>query len=156
MNKTFKAGDKVYFPGVTDKVLTLSKNARDSKYYPLTADGYTFTFDGNLVKDNRLPSIFHATPKNHALLEQLYGGEFEKPPVKPSSKEIIRAMLDRGDKYVCCWLSDNDETPDKSNVYELIEEVTSTGFRPYRERYSWEYATPFDIRTGQPITEIPE
>lgn len=155
MNKTFKAGDKVYFPGVTDKVLTLSKNARDSKYYPLTADGYTFTFDGNLVKDNRLPSIFHATPKNHALLEQLYGGEFEKPPVKPSSKEIIRAMLDRGDLCVPCWASDSDENPDYTNACVLINLVSDGGFI---DSYGIErkYATPFNPITGQPITELSE
>ena len=63
--------------------------------------------------------------------------EIEKPP-KPTRRDIIQAMLARGDKFVPCWISNNDETP-------------------HRERCWWEYT---DLRTGQPIgqpiTELPE
>lgn len=153
--KNFKVGDKVYFPKVSANVFTVCTDY-DTDEYPITVDEYTFTHDGKLYVEDALPVIYHATPENHKALEQLYGVEFEKPPTKPTSKEIIKALLDRGDRYVPCWVSDINEEPDEQNRVKLIYKYDEYNKYPYScEDDSWVYATPFDIRTGQTITELP-
>ena len=77
----FKAGDKVYFPRVSNKVLTLiSRHHYD--LYPLAIEreyGYiSLTTNGYHAKDDAFPSIYHATPENKAKLEAFYGIELEK------------------------------------------------------------------------------
>ena len=72
-----KAGDKVYYPAKSNKVLTIRESY--SPKYPIKVGGEIFTCDGKFVGDEEaLPLIYHATPENRELLEQLYGVEFEK------------------------------------------------------------------------------
>lgn len=79
---TFKAGDKVYCPYFNTWILTLIPNEKSpyllalelpSKLIDITQAGKVFDAQG------MVPDIVHATPENHALLEQLYGIDFEKP-----------------------------------------------------------------------------
>ena len=95
MSKQFKAGDLVYRPILSTKIYKLGATNSDS--LTIMSDGGKGCFypDGNYFTWHANPSIFHATSENHALLEQLYGVEFEKPPVKLTSHEIIAAMLER-------------------------------------------------------------
>lgn len=157
----FKVGDLVYYPYENQKIFKLEKI--NNSIYSLqirTEDfDYRFSDDGFVASPYSIPLIFHATPENHKALEQLYGVEFEKPPVKPTSKEIVKAMLARGDKYVCCWVSDNTQEPDHRCVCDLILDYDGDAASfPYltNKDESWKYATPFDPRTGEPITELPE
>lgn len=157
----FKVGDKVYCPKLSRKVLVPQETVGGLGSYPLTISindtHYYFTFDGKYSSLDEVPSFHHATEENHALLEKLYGVEFEKPPAKPASKEIIQAMLDRGDKYIACWVSDDNPEPNEQDRMGLIYKYVEYSKYPYRcEDNSWKYATPFDIRTRQPITELPE
>ena len=157
MNK-FKIGDKVYFPKDGNKVFTIEEDEYTIRY-PLRLGANTFTRDGRRHARDITPSIFHATPENHKALEQLYGVEFEKPSVKPTNREIIKAMLARGDKYVCCWVSDHQQEPDHSCVCYLISDYDGDAASfPYliSRGGCWKYATPFNPRTGETITELPE
>ena len=97
MIKEFKAGDKVYYPKEGNKVFTIEEDEY-TILYPLRFGANTFTRDGRRHARDITPSLFHATPENHKALEQLYGDEFEKPPVKPTSKGIIKGMLIRADE----------------------------------------------------------
>ena len=162
MSKKFKVGDKVYFPHFGTNILTFLQNARSSsllafeqpnKLISITKDGKIWDAQG------MVSGIVHATPENHDLLEQLYGVEFEKPPVKPTSREIIKAMLARGDMYVCCWVSDHKQEPDHSCVYHLISDYDGDAASfPYLTSRGggWKYATPFNPTTGETITELSE
>ena len=150
MIKEFKAGDKVYYPPRSTKVLTVYE--RNSPKYPIMVGGQVFTCDGTFLGDEELPCLIHATPENHALLEQLFGVEFEAPPVKPTSCEIIKAMLARGDKYVLCRVI-NCESDDC--YFVLIERVFEDGGYIDSEGTIWDCATPFNPRTGTEITELP-
>ena len=157
MNK-FKIGDKVYFPKESNKVFTI-EDTECTVSYPLRFGAITFTRDGRRHTRDITPSLFHATPENKAKLEALYGVEFEKPPVKPTSKEIIQAMLARGDMYVCCWVSDHEQEPDHRCVCYLISgyDGDEASFPYLLSRGGcWKYATPFNPRTGETITELPE
>ena len=158
----FKVEDRVYLPILGAAVYQVKENGfLDPVSFPLRAvnSNYAmvcFTKNGRIRHGDGLRGVFHATPENHALLEQLYGVEFEKPPVKPTSREIIQAMLARGDKYVCCWVSDDIEEPDENKAQKFVFVYREGEKYPYGCALgNWKYATPFDRRTGKPITEIP-
>ena len=89
-----------------------------------------------------------------AKLEDFYGDEFEKPSVKPTSREIIQAMLARGDKNVCCWVSQSDEYPTRSSHLAFIGSVDNDVFIDEYDAI-WRFATPFNLHTGTEITELP-
>ena len=159
MSKEFKVGDKVYFPPKSTKVLTICSTSCSSEY-PILAlvdserHPWSLTTDGKVYADDVLPSLFHATPEMKAKLEDFYGVEFEAPPVKPSSKEIIQAMLARGDKSVCCWVNDISEDPTSSYSWAFIISAFDDVFIDECGT-AWEFATPFNHQTRQPITELP-
>ena len=157
MNK-FKAGDKVYCPKLSRKVLVPQETVGGVGSYPLTISindtYYYFTIDGKYSSLDEVPSIFHATPENKVKLEQLYGVEFEEPPTKPTSKDIIQAMLARGDKAVPCWVSESDEYPTSSYHWVFIISVSDDVFIDECDAI-WKYATPFNPRTCEEITELP-
>lgn len=108
--KQFKVGDKVYCPHFSTGILTLVQSEKSNnllafehcnKLIDITKDGKIWDSQG-LVAD-----IFHATEENHALLERLYGIDFEQPSILKSPKEIIQAMLDsKKYKYgIFCYVS---------------------------------------------------
>ena len=158
----FKVGDKVYYPSQGTDIFTLS-NSKSGSLCPLTLYDNRLAL-GSFNTDGRnglnvLPLIYHATPKNHALLEQLYGVEFEKPPAKPTAHEVIVAMFkQRGAKYVPCWVSNTNENPNHNDFPVFIEGYSNRVGFPYRDtnRTRWTFATPFDPRTSESITELPE
>ena len=78
--------------------------------------------------------------------------------VTPTSREIIQAMLERGDKSVSCWVSNSSEHPDHYNFWVFINDYSEGLEFPYEdtEGEQWKFATPFDHTTFQPITELPE
>lgn len=156
--REFKVGDLVYCTMHGNRIYTIhDKYDSMSEDCPLWVNDNSFMIDGRFHANRPMPDLLHATPENHELLEKLYGVEFEKPPVKPTSKEIIQAMLERGDKCVPCWVSDCKENPGADSVLECIVGY-SDDFYPFKlsKGGSWKYATPFDPRTGKPITELPE
>ena len=157
MSKKFKVGDKVYCPMYGTSILKVFRNTSgcnlDSHPFEIVVGGDDIlTNDGKIINDV-IPSIFHATPENHKALEQLYGVEFEKPPVKPTSREIIKATLARGDKYVLCRAT-NCESYDC--YFVLIERVFEDGGYSDSEGATWDSAEPINPRTGEEITELPE
>lgn len=160
-NVEFKVGDKVYFPQKNTEIWILEKNPSDNSDYPLAIikDGcaHTIMSDGRMFIRSELPHIFHATQENKAFLEALYGVEFEKPPAKLTSIKIIQAMLARGDKCVCCWVDDYNENPTIDNTWGFIIDYDGSSL-PFNDSNGsgWRYATPFDPKTGEVITELPE
>ena len=163
MSKEFKAGDEVYYPLQGTQVFQLE--CYSGLNYPLDATFYgddgdedfaTFTLEGFLSKTHKVPLLFHATPENKAKLEALYGVEFEAPPAKPTSHEIIKAKLDKGMKAVPCWVSHTDKQPTSKDYWAFIKKVTEE-HTPYRDKdgYGWVFATPFDPHTVEAITELP-
>lgn len=155
MSREFKSGDKVYFPKKSNKVLTLKKNEIGYKAYPFEVCDTVFTADGKYNTRDALPIIYYATPENHELLEQLYGIEFEAPPHQPTRREIIQAMLERGYGSVPCWVSHICENPVYTSPWVFICEVSDTAFIDTRG-ITWKFARPFDHKTEQPITELPQ
>lgn len=166
--KKFKVGDKVYCPQFCNDILTLIANTEDNdenyplvvKYgareLPIKENGFT-----HFVLDN-CPIVFHATDANHALLEKLYGAEFEKPT---TPKDIIQALL-KHNKYVPCCVSNKcDEVQLAKNfargvsvLTDFIHTVDNGDYHPYTSIGGtwWRYAVPIDPKTGEIITELPK
>lgn len=75
--ETFKVDDYVYFPRVGNKVYKLF--GTDASNYPIGCAEFTFTESGKILKEDHVPSIWHATEENRKKLEAFYGIEFAKP-----------------------------------------------------------------------------
>lgn len=159
--REFKEGDKVYLPALGTAVYQVKENGVfDPMFYPLkVVDAVgamiVFTKKGRIRNNDGLPDVFHATEKNHAKIEAFYEVEFEKPPIKPTSRNIIQAMLARGDKCVPCWVSNDDVIPDKYNAWVYVNEIKVNEYTDV-DKIKWIFATPFDPTTGEAITELPE
>ena len=73
------------------------------------------------------------------------------------NEKIIKALLDRGEESVHCWVSDFNKNPNCNNTPAMIMQYTPDSEYPfYSVRLNWRYATPYDPVTNLPITELPE
>ncbi|OOS05981.1 hypothetical protein SAMN02745664_10219 [Moraxella cuniculi DSM 21768] len=166
--KKFKAGDKVYCPSLGREVYKVLENLSGGTDFPLCVHKgvkeLTLTLEGFYYPTDPLLTILHATEENHALLEKLYGVEFEKPPAKPEPRAIIAALLEHN-KYVPCLVSDKDCEKDiikrfnansDDKVIDCITQLLGDYNSGYKGvDYRWKYAVPFDIKTGEVITQLP-
>lgn len=71
-----------------------------------------------------------------------------------SSREIIAAMLGRGNKYVPCYVHDSIVEPNHICCHVFIKGIHEDGRYIDENHELWEYATPFDVTTGKPITQF--
>ena len=117
----FKAGDPVYYPQLGNDVYRLQPTTFDThpvKIYLGDKLAELFTRDGKLLEHDKTATIFHATPKNRRLLEQLHDVELESPPIKKSNGETVKTLFQTGDNYI--WCVEHD-TPTDKTITELPE-----------------------------------
>ena len=145
---TFKVGDKVYY-GNENRILTIAEFDDDGWIRPDRWVGFI---------NNK--QCCHATPENHALLSKLYPYiEFEQPPKPLTGSDLARAMLDKGWKYVPCYISDSSDTHALERQTRNAAVIIGThkdhpSFFIYGSGKSFIYhAVPFDPRTGEPLTQ---
>ncbi|MFB6349961.1 hypothetical protein ACFBZI_11070 [Moraxella sp. ZJ142] len=121
---TFKAGDRVYYPRHTNKIITLEKAyaLRDFpvriKYGPDFEDFDSFTVDGKEYPHQDCAVIFHANETNRDLLSKLHGVEFENPYANLPKEEIKQLFLNNGFKLKAQPNGSVDLNP---YVYEAAE-----------------------------------
>lgn len=150
----FKAGDKVYYPSATNKVLTVSSDMR-VWYLGIDAGSANdltntnFRPNGRLYTQHHNPAIFPATQEWYDKLVHVYP-DLEKPPVKKDPKDIIQAMLDNGWRCVPCILGDLTDK-DSPLIRDLAFKVTASSV--IAENNSWSTAIPFDPKTGKSIVD---
>ncbi|OAV36049.1 hypothetical protein AO364_1217 [Moraxella catarrhalis] len=155
MQTTFKAGDLVYYPSRGIEIYKLQESNRLD--FPLEIkQGTTWTIfrsDGKANSLSDMIQLFHATEENCYLLSKLYGIGFEKP----RTRQVVEHLL-KTHKYVACYTSDFDETPSPDSVKNFITHIHDSATLPFvdDECNMWRYAVPFDIKTGEVITEIEE
>ena len=145
---TFKVGDKVYKYGETD-VKTVLEVFEDGH---MRISNYPHRVNHEV--------ICHATPENHAMLSKPYPHiEFEQPPKPLTGSDLARAMLDKGWKYVPCYISDSSDTHALERQTRNAAVIIGThkdhpSFFIYGSGKSFIYhAVPFDPRTGEPLTQ---
>lgn len=159
-NFNFSVGARVYYPEVSNKVLTLKESL--SPEYPLETNwtdlsgdlnGDSFTENGRRSIFSLNPCIFPATQEWYERLVVIYPN-LEKPPKRKGSKEIIQAMLDDGWDCVPCYVHDENKTPNKNNRREIISEARNYSNYPFvTDTVAWKYAIPFDPKTGKTIVD---
>lgn len=159
MNKRqFKAGDLVYYPRLSCGTFRVQKRT-GNMVYPLKfylEDGFevVFTEDGKLCSSDKTASIFHATHEMKAKLEDLHGVEFEAPPAKPTSRDIVKSRLAKGEKFVPCYAHDSIVEPNHLCFRVYIQGIHEDGRYIDDNHELWEYVTPFDPATDEPITQL--
>lgn len=154
----FEEKDKVYCPSQGTKIFTLYSGGGTHPQPLMLYDGDIAlgVFNANGCDGEvDVPKLFHATPENKEKLEALYGVAFQKPPTKPTSRDIIQALLNSGQKYVPCYVSSGIVAPNGGSYLDFIVCVHNDGRFYNQLGGGWKYATPFDPKTGQPITEMP-
>lgn len=157
----FRVGDKVYCPKVSHKIFTIIEFYGIDDIF-LTVGNSDLTLKLIISPDvtglQLSDVLYHATPKNHALLEQLYGVKFEAPPKHKTPKKIIQAMLDDGWKCVPCYVA--NKTDEFGDIYlttfnaKFIVAVVHDLKAPFDDLIEfWRYAFPFDPKTGKVIID---
>ncbi len=170
----FRVGDPVYCPLQTKELCKVFSNDQEFQpQCPLTITKVRSRHSGvsgavvACVDDygysdeyDNAPFIFHATPENHALLSKLHPHiKFEAPPKPLTGSDLARAMLDKGWKYVPCYISDSSDTHALERQTRTIVAITGMhkdhpSFFIYGSGKSFiPYAVPFDPKTSEPLTE---
>ena len=145
--RNFKAGDKVYIPNIKN-ICTIRDDGKvitsNGQHYCDLSDSYDLCF-------------VLATPENHALLSKLYPHiEFEQPTKELKGSDLCRAMLEKGWKYVPCYVHDgsDDEAINRKHYVSVKNETPRSGYNfSGTGANDWKYAVPIDPRTGEPLTE---
>lgn len=114
MNKyanLFVAGDWVYCPHFKGGKLYKLELCHDKNTpVSLRTEGghlYSFSSEGHLRTDDKIPYFHHATPENYAALKVLYPEiTFQEPPKRGS--ELTKELLKLG-KPVWCWISNTSD-----------------------------------------------
>lgn len=140
----FKVGDRVYFPVHSTEIFTVRKSALADDGYPIAIKfknkdtPIVFFIDGRWSASQAASSLIKATQENYELLSKLHPSvEFEKPPVRRASREVIQAMLDDGWGRVPVY------------YYEGKEECCGYATKTYATMT----AEPFDPKTGKVIVD---
>lgn len=99
----FKVGDKVYYPIISNKVLTLAQD--EGSKYPFTitlqsGEFRSFMADGKYYRYDVNSSIFPATQEWYEKLVVIYPN-LEPPPKPKEPIDVIIAMLEGGYNEVC-------------------------------------------------------
>ena len=144
----FEVGDKVYF-GTSYDIKNISEVGNDNDVQFVGEIGWA---SGDCC--------CHATQENYEMLCNLYPHiKFEQPPKPLTGSDLARAMLDKGWKYVPCYISDSSDTHALERQTRNAAVIIGThkdhpSFFIYGSGKSFIYhAVPFDPRTGEPLTQ---
>jgi hypothetical protein len=145
----FKEGDKVYV-GLTSRIGTIVSFISDdmarvrNKYNTVT---------------EYIQRLSLANKENHERLSASFPLiDWQKPPLTGS--DLCRLMLQNGWRYVSCFVSNHsdDDALVVSRYQENLRHVTISSYGKNNQAFcdditEWEYAVPFDQKTGLPLTE---
>lgn len=150
-NQLFKEGDRVYYPLMSDKILTVKRHGKDNICIDVEPRGsMLFNINGKRTGIHMTESLFHATQINYELLTNLYPHiQFEEPI--PTSVTIVKKMLNDGYTYVICnILLTNNVVKDIVRGYD-----DNLLFGEYGN-YDYDQVIPLDIYTGKIIVDYKE
>lgn len=96
----------------------------------------------------------HATQENYEMLCNLYPHiEFERPPKPLVGSDLARAMLERGDRRIYGYASDNSDNDPHGYECVVRDYDVNSGFGVIMSNARYEFFNPCDPRTGEPLTE---
>ena len=73
-----------------------------------------------------------------------------------TGSDLTRAMLDKGWKFVPCYVHDasDDEAMNRKHYVSVKKETPRSGYNfSGTGANDWKYAVPIDPKTGEPLTE---
>ena len=141
----FKVGDPVYKYGETDvkTVLEVFENG----YMRISDYPYRVNHE----------TLCHANQENYERLQAIFPDiEFEQPAKELKGSDLARAMLDKGWKFVPCYVHDrsDDEAMNRKHYVLVKKETPKNGYNfSGTGANDWKYAVPIDPRTGEPLTQ---
>ena len=141
----FAAGEKVYFGTDPDiKIVSDVNNDNTVRFF-----GEYGWADSN--------HCCPATQENYEKLCSLFEGiDFEQPPKVLTGSDLCRAMLEKGWKYVPCYVHDgsDDEAINRKHYVSVKNETPRSGYNfSGTGANDWKYAVPIDPRTGEPLIQ---
>lgn len=150
-NQLFKEGDRVYYPLMSDKILTVKRHGKNNIYVDVELfSPIVLDLNGKQTDIHMTGSLFHATQLNYELLTNLYPHiQFEEPI--PTSVTIIKKMLDDGYAYVICSI-----LLPKGVVKDIIRGYNDKVFFGEYDNYYYDEAIPLDTHTGKIIVDYRE
>ena len=141
----FSVGEKVYFGTAPDiKIVSDVNNDNTVRFFG--------EFDW--VSDNH---CCPATQENYERLQATFQHiKFDAPPKPLTGSDLCRAMLDKGWKYVPCYVHDgSDDEAMKRKLYVSVKKETpKSGYNfSGTGANDWRYAVPIDPKTGERLTQ---
>lgn len=144
----FKVGDKVYY-GSEYRILTIAEFDENGWIRP---EGW--------IRLDRLVGFIndkkccHATQENYEMLCKLYPHiKFEAPTKELTGSDLARAMLERGDRRIYGYASDNSDNDPHGYECVVRDYDVNSGFGVIMSNARYEFFNPCDPRTGEPLTE---
>ena len=142
----FKVGDKVYYRAYADIcVVSDVSDLGEVQIKGWREDYYNSRY------------FCHATQENYERLQATFPDiEFEQPPKELKGSDLCRAMLEKGWKYVPCYVHDgsDDEAINRKHYVSVKNETPRSGYNfSGTGANDWKYAVPIDPRTGEPLTQ---
>ncbi len=144
----FKVGDKVYY-GSEYRILTIAKFDENGWIRP---EGW--------IRLDRLVGFIndkkccHATQENYERLQATFPNiKFEAPPKELKGSDLARAMLERGDRRIYGYASDNSDNDPHGYECVVRDYDVNSGFGVIMSNARYEFFNPCDPRTGEPLTE---
>lgn len=110
----------------------------------MTPDSVEFTYyEGFYFDCETIGTDYDASNWQNSLIER-------KPELTGS--DLCRAMLERGDKYVLCFVSDfsDDYAVNQSKMINLVTHTKGNSI--FAKSARWKYAVPINQQTGKPLT----
>ena len=143
----FKVGDKVYYRA--DEEIFVISDVSD--------------FGDVQIKDWRedyhnSKYFCHATQENYERLQATFTDiEFKQPTKELKGSDLATAMLEKGWKYVPCYVGEDSDVDAidhcRTDIIVYQDKSGTRYFRNQNNGQGWDYAVPFDPRTGKPLTE---
>ena len=125
------------------------------KYVALNADGQAVFFESKPVISNCLDIWVVHTGSVMPMLKGYDATNWQNSLIERkelTGSDLCRAMLERGDKYVLCFVSDFSDDY-AANQAERINLITHTeGKSICAKSARWKYAVPINQQTGEPLT----
>lgn len=155
--EAFKPGQLAYEISPEKGVLLTKLRTTDCNVYTVLGQANAYTFDGRILEDGRLPSLYHANEDNYKKLCDFFGQDAVPKPFLQGS-DLALKVIKNSNIYRIGWVSnENDATARFHRHTQVI-----VGLSCLHNKFltangdEWKYCVLIDPNTGDEITELPE
>ena len=140
----FKVGAPVYW-GLKSRIFKIHRF--------ISTNVLEVELDGG-VTSVRKDALCPANQENYEKLCSLFERiDFEQPPKELRGSDLARAMLERGDRRIYGYASDNSDNDPHGYECVVRDYDVNSGFGVIMSNARYEFFNPCDPRTGEPLTQ---